>query len=97
MEIKSGRGQIENNGITVRSISQPTFATKSALFGHAAIDVSNRLSEAKRKFDFELPREASGAKQSMRFAYRHLDIGGNDNVSDIMIREDVARQGVAIV
>lgn len=40
---------------------------------------------------------ARGAKRSMRFAYIHLDIGGNDNVSGIMISEDVGRQGVAIV
>ena len=43
----------QHNGITVRGLSQLTFATKSALFGHATISELSLLSGVKRKLDFE--------------------------------------------
>jgi hypothetical protein len=47
------RDSRQHNGITLRGLSQLTFATKSALFGHAATSELSLLSGVKRKLDFE--------------------------------------------
>ena len=70
------RDSRQHNRITVRGQSQLTSATKSALFGHAAISELSLLSGVKRKLDFE------PAKGSF---WREADTRRNDKVRKVPI------------
>src|ERR1700722_9247807 len=59
----------QHNGITVLGLPQPTFTTKSALFGHGAMSDLSPLSGAKRKTSARSPGElcqrAAGVDQPL--------------------------------
>jgi hypothetical protein len=63
-QIKAGRPQ--GTSLNDNHPLPPTFATKSALFGHAAISKSSQLSGIKRKLDLDPARAATGAKRPVK-------------------------------
>jgi len=52
------RDSPQHNGITLRGLSQPTFATKSARNRHGVMSALSPLSGSKRKSDFGSVRSA---------------------------------------